>query len=637
MRVFTVLGPSGSGKTTLVQALAGLDDRRGKSLTVPGVATVSSFGFMTEDWAAIDIVGGAENLGSAVAALAASDIAVVCVPPDADSAVLAAPFIRKVEEVGIPCLIFINRIDSPQSRISEIVSALQTYSRHHITLREVPIREGNAITGFVDLVSERAWKFEEGKHSVLIEMPDVVKDREASARAELLESYADFDEKLMEELIEDRQPQVGDVYQITSRTLKQNAVIACFFGSAGKGHGITRLMKSLRHDAPSVERAQDRLDSGTTAAGALADVIRHLGKVVLLRAIGGPVSSGTRLGGADIGSVTDLDAKTVLGELAPGQIGLAVKSDHLAAGQVFSRDAAQPLPAWGQVQASPYRRIIAPEHDRDDSRLLAALARLAEIDPALHLSSDDKTGRPILGTQGPLHLRRVLAKLTGDFGIPVTETPVPAALRETIQRGTEVHHRHRKQTGGAGQFADVVIELRPEARGSGFAFSETVKGGVVPRNYIPSVEEGARDALVQGPLGHPVCDVSVELKDGKAHSVDSSDHAFRTAGKNAVREALAEVGTVTLQPVMKIDVHVPSVFSGVLVPLVSGLKGQILGFEGHETATGWDVFQLLLPMAAEDSLFVTLAAATKGTAWFTSSFDHYEVRKDDGGSAGAGS
>lgn len=629
MRVFTVLGPSGSGKSTLVRALAGLDGKRGKSLAVPGVATVSSFGFMKEDWAAIDIVGGVENLGSTSAALAASDIAVVCVPPDAESAVLAAPFIRKVEEVGVPCIFFINRIDTAQSRIAEVVSALQVYSRHHIVLREVPIREGNTITGFVDLVSERAWKFEEGKRSALIEMPESVKDREAAARAELLESYADFDDTLMEELIEDRKPPASEVYGIAARTSKENAVMACFFGSASKGHGVNRLMKSLRHDAPGVEVARGRLGGTAIVAGLLADVVKHLGKVVLLRALDGPVNSGARLGGADLGSITDLDAKSVLGQLAPGQIGLAVKSDHLSAGQVFSHDTALHLP--GRVPVSPYRRIVAPENDRDDNRLLAVLGRLCEIDPALGLSLDEKTGRPILSTQGPLHLRRVIAKIAADFGIRVTETPVPPAMCETILRGIEVHHRHRKQTGGAGQFADVLIKLRPEARGFGFAFSETVKGGTVPRNYIPSVEEGVRDGLAQGPLGFPVTDVSVELKDGKAHSVDSSDHAFRTAGKHAIREALAEVGTVLLQPVMKIDIDVPSVFSGALVPLVSGLKGQVLGFEPHETAAGWDVFTIRLPMVSEDALFVMLAASTRGTAWFTSTFDHYEVRKDDPG------
>ncbi len=629
MRLFTILGPSGAGKTTLVQALASLDDKRGKAMAVPGVATVSGFGFMGEDWAAVDVVGGAENLASVGAALAASDIAVICVPADADSAVLAAPFIRRVEELGVPAIIFINRIDSAQHRIAEIVSALQAYSRHHIVLREVPIREGGTITGFVDLVSERAWKFEEGKHSALIEMPESVRDREAAARAELLESYADLDDHLMEELIEDQKPLAEEVYAIAAKALRDNAVIECFIGSASKGHGITRLMKSLRHDAPGVDRTIARFGAGTLAVGALADQLKHLGKVVLVRALDGSVSGGARLGGAILGSITELDAKTPQGQLQAGQIGLAVKSDHLSAGQAFTRDGSARLAEPGA--ASPFRRIIAPGHDKDDSRLLAALGRLAEIDPALGLASDEGTGRPVLATQGPLHLRRVMAKIGGDFAVPVGESPVPTALRETILRGTEVHHRHRKQTGGAGQFADVVVAVRPEPRGAGFAFTETVKGGTVPRNYIPSVEEGARDGLAKGPLGHPVVDISVELKDGKSHAVDSSDHAFRTAGKSAIREALAEVGTVLLQPVMKVEIQVPSVFSGALVPLVSGLKGQVLGFEAHESAVGWDVFQLLLPMAAEDALFVALAAATRGTAWFTSSFDHYEVKKDEGG------
>ena len=628
MRVFTVLGPSNSGKSTLVQALAGLEGSPGKSLSVPGVATVASFGFMGEDWAAIDVAGGSENLGPIGPALAASDIALICVPADADAAVLAAPYMRMAEEAGVPSILFINRIDAAQSRISEVVSALQAYSRHHIVLREVPIRDGDQITGFVDLVSERAWKFEDGKHSVLIEMPESVKEREEEARAELLESYADFDDTLMEELIEDKQPPVEEVYEIASRTLQHHDLVACFLGSASHGHGITRLMKSLRHDAPGVEVAQKRLAGETVAVGALADVIRHLGKVVVLRATGGTVAGGSGLGGANLGSITDLDAKTPLGTLVPGQIGLAVKSDQLSAGSAFAATSSAPLPGWAQVHASSYRRIVTPEHEKDDSRLLTALERLSEIDPGLRVSQDEKTGNPILATQGPLHLRRVLAKIADDFGVAVNEAPVPPALRETIRRGTEIHHRHRKQTGGAGQFADVVVELRPEARGSGFAFSETVKGGAVPRNYIPSVEAGAREALTEGPMGFPVVDVSVELKDGKTHSVDSSDFAFRTAGKNAIREALAEVGTVLLQPIMKIDIQVPSVFSGALVPLVSGLKGQVLGFEAHETAAGWDVFQLLLPMAAEGDLFAALAGATRGTAWFTSGFDHYQEARE---------
>ena len=630
MRVFSVVGPSSAGKSTLLEALVGLDGSPGKTLDVPGVATVRSFGFMGEDWAAIDIAGGTENIAPVGPALAASDAVVLCVPADADGAVLAAPYLRMIEEAEVPAIIFVNKTDAPVSRMSETVSALQTYSRHHIVLREVPIRDGENIVGVVDLVSERAWKFQDGKHSTLMEIPEAVRAREEEARAELLESYADFDDALLEEIIEDKSVMPEEVYDVASKTLQHHDLVPAFIGSAEHRNGITRLMKALRHEAPAVEVAGERLAGGALAVSAVADVVKHLGKTVLVRAIGGPVAGGQPLGGGSVGSITDLDAKTALGTLAPGDIGLTVKSDHLAAGQMFSDKAAETLPDWAQPHPSAFRRIVTPVHEKDDSRLSTALERMREIDPGLDVSQDEKSGNPVLSTQGPLHLRRVMAKLTDDFGIEVAEGPVPPALRETVRRGKEVHYRHKKQSGGAGQFADVVVELRPEARGSGFAFTETVKGGAVPRNYIPSVEHGAVEALAEGPNGFPVVDVSVELKDGKSHSVDSSDFAFKTAGKMAIKEILADVGTVLLQPIMKVDIHVPSVFSGQLVPIVSGIKGQVLGFEAHPTAAGWDVFQTLLPKTAEDELFNALGSATRGTAWFTSAFDHYqEARKEE--------
>jgi len=630
MRVFSVVGPSSAGKSTLLEALVGLDGSPGKTLEVPGVATVRSFGFMGEDWAALDIAGGTENIAPVGPALAASDAVVLCVPADAEAAVLAAPYLRMIEEAEVPAMIFINKTDAPVSRMSEAVSALQTYSRHHIVLREVPIREGEDIVGVVDLVSERAWKFNEGENSTLMEIPEAVRAREEEARAELLESYADFNDELLEEIIEDKKVMPEEVYSVASETLQHHDLVPAFIGSAEHRNGITRLMKALRHEAPGVEVAGERLAGEALAVGAVADVVKHLGKTVLVRAIGGAVAGGQALGGENVGSITDLDAKTSLGSLAAGAIGLTVKSDHLAAGQMFSVNDAQPLPDWAQPHPSAFRRIVSTVHEKDESRLSTALDRLNEIDPGLSINPDEKTGHPVLSTQGPLHLRRLMAKLHEDFGIEVEEGPVPPALRETIRRGKEIHYRHKKQSGGAGQFADVVVELKPEARGSGFSFSESVKGGAVPRNYIPSVEHGAVEALVEGPNGFPVVDVSVELKDGKSHSVDSSDFAFKTAGKMAIKEILGDVGTVLLQPIMKVDIHVPSVFSGQLVPIVSRIKGPVLRFEAHQRAAGRDVFSTLLPKTAEDELFNALGSSTRGTAWFTSTFDHYqEARKEE--------
>ncbi|MFC3117480.1 hypothetical protein ACFOHS_00890 [Jhaorihella thermophila] len=257
-------------------------------------------------------------------------------------------------------------------------------------------------------------------------------------------------------------------------------------------------------------------------------------------------------------------------------------------------------------------------------RLSNALTRLAEIDPGLTVEQDEQSGHAIVGTQGPQHMRRIVDKLKEDFSVEVVTEPVQAEYRETISKPVEQHYRHRKQSGGAGQFADVVIDVAPLPRGTGFEFEEVVKGGAVPRNYIPAVEQGARDATEEGPIGHPVVDLKVTLKDGKHHSVDSSDHAFRIAGKMAVKEAIAQAKPILLQPILKVEMHLPSVFVGDIVPTISSLSGQVLGFEAHPAASGWEVFNALLPAVARDELIRSLASATRGTGWAVFAFDHFE-------------
>ena len=630
MRVFTVFGPSQSGKSTLAEALASLEGRADKKFEVGGVAAVHCFPFMDEEWTAIDVAGGAENLSTLGPALAGSDAAILCAPADAEAAVLSAPFLRLAQEAGLPTLIFINGTDKAASRISEIVAALQSYCTHHVVLRQIPLRSGDEIVGAVDLISERAWKYQEGQPSSLIELPADALDREQGARTELLESLADFDDALLEQLIEDQQPMTDDVYRVASETLQHSDLVPAVIGSALHRNGILRLMKLLRHEAPQADAARARLSADAAAVGLTADVVKHLGKTVLVRAFEPGLGAAERLGGSTIGSITDVDAKSQIRSLDAGDICLTIKSDHLGLGRYYTRDDAHPLPDWAMVHSPAYRRVVTTVHDKDETRFSAALDRLSEIDPGFTVDHDEVSGQIILNTQGPLHLRRLMQKLADDFGIELEHGQVPLSLRETIRSPLEWHHRHRKQTGGAGQFADVVIDVKPVSRGDGFAFGDEVKGGTVPRNYIPAVEQGVRDALEQGPNGFPVVDIAVVLKDGKAHSVDSSDFAFRTAGKNAVKEALAKAGTRTLQPIMRVRIHVPSVFSGGLVPTVSGIKGQVLGFDGHPSAAGWDVFDCLLPMAALDNLYNTLASATRGTAWFTSGFDHYEeVRQED--------
>lgn len=624
MRCVAVLGPSQSGKTELVKALAALEDTHPQSETA-GHLSLTRFRFMGEDWGALDVAGGPEFARMGGAALLAADAAVLCVSPDPDEAVLAAPWLRAIEAAGLPCFIFVNRMDAPKGRIRDIVGALQAYSGHPIVLRQIPIREGGQIVGAIDLISERAWRYREGQTSQLVEMPKAEAEREHEARAELLEHMSDFDDKLLEELIEDHEPAQGALFEIARRETQDRALVPAFLGSASHRNGILRLMKGLRHEVPQVDALKARLGAKDgIAVGFHAQIRKHLGKCVFLRALSDGVKAGAQLGGGGLGGLAEPGGKPGKDHLDAGEIGMSVKSDQLDAGRVFSASAVKPVPDWGRGCTPTLARVVTPVHERDDVRLSTALARLTEADPMLRLDQDAGSGHAILRFQGPMQERQVLASLGDDFGIEVATAPQSPRYLETISKPVDEQYRHRKQSGGAGQFADVVVTVKPAERGDGFRFNEVVKGGTVPRNFIPSVEEGAREALDKGPLGFPVTDVAVTLTDGKHHAVDSNDFAFRTAGRMALREALPKAGPILLQPVQRIEIHVPSVYSGAMVSMISSLKGQVLGFEGNPDHRGWDLFRALLPASAEDDLVTALGGATQGTAWYDSDFDHYE-------------
>ncbi len=630
MRAFTVIGPSQSGKSTLVEALAGLDSKKTQTLKLMGDASITKFDYLGDKWAVFDIPGGQDNISLIGPALAASDAAVLCAPAEADAVVLSAPYLRILEESGVPAFLFVNKVDVGTDRISDIVGALQTYCSHGIALRQVPMRSGGEVVGAIDLISERAWEYHEGKRSSLVEVPQDMVTREQEARSDLLESLADFDDGLLEQIIEDQIPMTDDIYSVATQVLQHHDLVPSLIGSALHGNGIQRLMKSLRHEVPEVSALRERLDipGDVKAASCLADNMKHVGKTVLIRALSEGVTSGGQLCGATVSNLVDLDSKTQISSLSAGDFALTIKSDHLSLGSFFTPGGEAEVPPWAQAHPPALRRLVRPVHEKDENKVSSALARIAEIDFGMQVGQDETTGHLLISVQGSQHLRRIIDRLDESFGIEVECEEVPTALRETIRKKIEKHYRHRKQSGGAGQFADVLIEIEPMPLGTGITFEDTVKGGAVPRNYIPSVEHGARDALAEGPSGHPVVDVRVTLKDGKAHSVDSSDFAFRTAGASAVRESLSEVGTAVLQPVMKVHIHVPSIFAGGLVQLVSGLKGQVLGFEGHPTATGWDIFRTLLPMASQEELSRALGGATRGTAWFSSELDHYEELRE---------
>ncbi|MDL2410065.1 elongation factor G [Rhizobium calliandrae] len=632
MRCFTVLGPSQTGKSTVVEKLGSLEGTPRKSSSPYGL-NVTEFTFANEAWCALDAPGPNEALAHVQHALLASDACILCVSSAPEEAVLAAPYLRIIEASQTPCILFVNRMDEPRGRLRDVIAALQDYANHTLLLRQIPIREGDRIVGSCDLISERAWRYREGQTSALIAIPESAAEREHEARNELLEHLSEFDDWLLEELIEDREPPSDALYAISSRVLRENRIIPVLIGSASHGNGMMRLMKALRHEAPPVAALRQRLARASTVdEGKLSAVSFHayhrqnIGKTVLVRALGEGLRQGASLGGSSLGAVQSLANGRSNSAVTPvpGDVFAAVKSDHLPVPSLLTLDAVVAPPQWTEPPTPMLERILVPGSERDENKLSETLAKLSETDRGLTVLQEESTGAQLVCAQGPVHLRDLCRTLSEVFHIEVTDRTPSPIYRETIAKPSEVHYRHRKQTGGAGQFADVKLSIRPNERGRGFTFNETVKGGVVPRNYIPAVEAGAREAMEKGPLGFQVIDVGVTLYDGQHHAVDSSEHAFRTASKMGVRQALSEGSAVLMQPVFRSEIHIPSVYSGSLVQIVSALKGQVLGFDRDESAKGWDIFRALVPGSALDDLARTLRSATQGIGYFSKTFDHFE-------------
>lgn len=281
------------------------------------------------------------------------------------------------------------------------------------------------------------------------------------------------------------------------------------------------------------------------------------------------------------------------------------------------------------VQAAPvsrpdpvYGQAITLKDRKDEVKLTTALSKLIEEDPSLHLHHAADTHQLVLWGQGEMHLRVTMEKLARKFGIVATSERRQVPYKETIRKGVEVRGRHKKQSGGHGQFGDVVIEIQPQPRGRGFSFAEKIHGGSVPRQFIPSVEIGVKDYLQTGPLGFPVVDVAVTLLDGSYHSVDSSDMAFRQAGRLAMSEGMPKCQPVLLEPIMELEVAVPNEATARINAIISQRRGQILGFDTRDGWQGWDVVSAHMPESEMNDLIVEVRSATAGVGTFKAKFHH---------------
>jgi elongation factor G len=644
-RMIALVGPGGAGKTSLAEALLFASetiDRQGsvdaKSSVGDSSAEARSRGgstelnlmhldFMGDRFAIVDSPGSVGFAADGALAAAAADLAILVVDPDADRAHLAEPALRELEALGIPHLIFVNKIDQARGSLRGLLEALQPMSASPLVARQIPIREGEKVTGFVDLALERAFKYRPGKPSEQTEIPGELAERESKDRFHMLEQLADHDDALLEQLLMDETPDPATIFADLSRETRENLVVPVLFGSALNGFGVRRLLKALRHDAPSADAAATRL--GAAGTSAFVFKISHggsMGRLALARVFGGTLSEGAELktsrgGPARIGTLFAMQGEKTLKlpRAEAGDVVAIAKAETVGAGDWIG----------GSGQAPAVRRpalncmlAIATKDRKDDVRLSTALHKLVEEDRALEWEQDEAQHETRLKGVNDEHLAVTLARLKRRYGVAVDSKTPTVGYKESIRKPVTQRGRHKKQSGGHGQFGDVVIEVRPLGRGEGFRFEEKIHGGAVPRQYIPAVEQGVRDALAKGPLGFPVVDVAVTLIDGSYHTVDSSELAFRTAGRIAMSEALAAASPHLLEPVCRVTVLAPGSATSKVTSAVASRRGQMLGMDRREGWSRWDKVEALVPEAELQGLDAELRSLSQGLATYEAEFDH---------------
>lgn len=650
-RCIALVGPYLSGKTSLLESIlehTGGVTRQGsisEGNTVGDASAearahemsvelnVAEVEYLGDKFIFIDCPGSIEFSEDANTVLPGVDAAIVVCEPDEKKTPALQLILKQLEDRKIPHFLFLNKIDKAELHVREIIPMLQPASGIPLVLRQIPIWKNNIVTGFIDLALERAYLYHEHSTSEIVDLPEELSGREEEARFDMLEQLADYDDELMEQLLEDVAPPQDKIFDDLSDDLRSGVICPVLIGSAENGNGINRLLKALRHEVPDVNATKKRLgiESATLAHVMKTIHTEHGGKLSLVRVFAGEFNDGDQLTGSKGTNQRLSGLFTVRGQEPKKRPGPAKAGDTVAFGRLEAVQTGESLSKdqgkVRQIETIPapspvYGLAISAKSHKDEVKLTSAIGKLIEEDQSLSLEQDQSLGEMVLWGQGEIHLKVASERLTRKFGIGIECRSPSVPYKESISGSVEVRGRHKKQSGGHGQFGDVIVEIKPMPRGTGFTFFNSISGGVVPRQYIPAVEHGIEDYLGAGPLGFPVVDVSVELKDGSYHSVDSSEQAFRMAGVVAMKEGMPQCKPVLLEPIMAVEIAIPSEATARINGIVSQHRGQILGFDARPGWLGWDLVKAYMPQSELQRLIVDIRSATAGVGTFTFSFEH---------------
>ncbi|HEY4828525.1 MAG TPA: elongation factor G [Solirubrobacteraceae bacterium] len=661
IRNVALVGHRGSGKTSLHEALlfqAGTINRMGsvvegttvsdsdpdeKARQMSITAAMSSFEWEDRKVNLIDTPGDSSFIADALGALRVCESAIFVINGVMGIEVHANRLWQRAADLDLARLIFVNMLDRERADFFRTLDSLKSAFGPHVVATEIPIGSEHEIRGVIDLVDMKAYEYGDAGRENCKEIP-IPGELEAQAqeyREKLMDEVAENSDALMERYLEGEEISHEEIVTALKDGTNHGHIFPVTCGVATRNLGTNRLLDAIVDDLPSPVK-HGGLEIGEVTLEPVEDkemfayVFKtradpFAGRINLFRVYQGVVKQDSQVLNTRthtkerIGTLVSFDGASTghPSEFGPGDIGAVAKLKETKAGDwLAARDEPISMPSI-KLPAPVMAFAVEPKSKGDEEKVFTSLRRLQEEDPTIDLHRDEQTGEQIVAGLSQVHVEVIVERLRSRFGAEVNLNPPHVPYQETIRSGAKAHGRHKKQTGGRGQFGDCHIEIEPLEAGSGFEFVNAIKGGVIPTGFIPAVEKGVQDAMQSGVVaGFPVKDVRVRLYDGSYHTVDSSEMAFRLAGSLAMKQAMEQAGPVLLEPIMQITVTAPEDAVGDVIGDLNSRRGRPLGME--PVGAGMTEVKAEVPMAEVLSYAPDLRSITGGQGEFTMEFLRYE-------------
>jgi elongation factor G len=641
-----IAGHQGSGKTSLAEALlydSGGIDRLGR--VDDGTAKTDfdpdenrrrisiNLALAPVEWSEhklnfIDAPGYLDFVGEVGSAMRVADAAVLVVPGPSGVEVGTEAAWELAGERSLPRFIFVNKMDRENADYTRVMESIRSTLGNRCVAVQVPIGQEGGFSGVIDVLNGRAY-VGSGRDAKQGEIPSEYAGQVDEAREALMEAAAEADDDLLEKYLGGEPLSDDELRRGLIAAVRAGAAVPVLFGSASANIGIQALLDALVAMAPAaIEGAGG--DGATSALVFKTISDPYVGKLTYYRVYAGTLRGGSELHNSTrdqderVGQLMFLRGKQqeTTPEVPAGDIGAVAKLGVTGTGDTLTEKGKNArLPAIDFPQPS-YSKAIVAQTKADEDKMGPALGRLSEEDPTFRFHRDPETGQTVISGQGETHLAIVIERLKR-FQANVTEQPVKIPYRETIQGTVRVQGRHKKQTGGRGQFGDCWVKFEPRGRGEGYEFVDAIVGGSIPRQYIPAVDKGLQEACEHGILGgFPVVDFRATCDDGSYHDVDSSEMAFRQAAHLAFRAGMEKGSAVLLEPVTNIEVTVPEQYMGDVISDMNTKRGRILGME--PAGNGKQIIRAVAPQAEVQSYAIDLRSIARGRGKFSTELSHYE-------------